>query len=407
MTDVASSRSLLKRDSMIMGLIGTAHLSSHFFQLCLPPLFPLLHSAFNVNYVKLGSLITILFLVSGVCQAFAGIIVDRFGSRPILLLGIVTMATCVLLCAFVTKFWMFYPLMVLLGAGNSVFHPADFSALSHQISKTRLGRAYSVHAFSGTIGYAAAPTLVGGIALLTNWHIALITAGIFGWIVALLFIRYGRHYISDQHHLHYHHANAKISYRRLIVMPVILFSFCYFLFTAGVTTGVQTFAPTALIDFYNVTLAAATSVLSAYLISSAIGILLGGVIADHTTRHVFIATSGLALSAMAMLAVAANWLSFSSAIIAIAASGLCQGITSPSRDVLVKGATPPGSTGRVFGFVYSGLDAGSTLSPLLFGILIDHHQHRAIFAAIAIMLTLAIFAVLQIGNRQNVVQEVA
>src|SRR5882672_3190493 len=129
MTDIPPPKNTLKQDSLIMGLVGSAHILSHFFQLSLPPLFPLLHDAFHVSYVELGSLITLFYLVSGTCQAFAGIFVDRYGSRPVLMFGIITMATCIGLISLITQFWMLYPLMALAGLGNGIFHPADLSAL--------------------------------------------------------------------------------------------------------------------------------------------------------------------------------------------------------------------------------------------------------------------------------------
>lgn len=400
MSGVVEPQNTLKRDSLVMGLVGTAHFSSHFYQLSLAPLFPILHQVFNVNYVTLGSVMTAFYLVSGICQAFAGIFVDRFGARPILIGGIITMASCLGLAGLVTQFWMLYPLLILAGIGNSVFHPADFSALTHRVSKRRLGRAYSIHASSGTLGYASSPIIIGSIAAFAGWRTALIAAGILGWIIALLLIRFSHHLIPEHGDPHAHHAHVKISYRKLITMPALLFAFAYFLFTSGAGTAFQTFSTASFIDFYKVGLSAATGALSTYLICSAIGMLLGGVIADHTSHHVLVAAGSLLLCAALMGFVASGWVPFSLVALAVGGAGLCQGITTPSRDILVKGATPPGSTGRVFGFVYSGLDAGSMIAPLIFGALVDHHAYHEVFAGIAAMFAIAIFSVITIGQHQ-------
>ncbi|MGE3624410.1 MAG: MFS transporter [Bdellovibrionales bacterium] len=389
MSDTDLSSSTLRRDVLVTSLVGGAHFTSHFFQLSLAPLFPILHDVFDASYVMLGSVMTVFYLVSGICQAFAGVLVDRFGPRPALLFGILSMAVCVGLAGLVTHFWMFYPLFILAGIGNSVFHPADFSALSHQVSKPRMGRAFSIHSSSGTLGYAMAPLVIGFIAAHGNWRVALCAGGLMGLAVAGLVYRYGRECIPDHGYGDAARPAAKISYRQLIAMPALLFAFGYFLFTSAAGGAIQNFSIASFMDFYGVTLKTATTALSAYLISSAIGMLLGGVIADHTFRHVAVAVTGLLSCAFLMCLVASGFLSFNLVVVTLAAAGLCQGITAPSRDILVKGATPPGATGRVFGFVYSGLDAGSMVAPILFGALVDRHAYHLAYFGIAALFATA------------------
>ena len=82
----------------------------------------------------------------------------------------------------------------------------------------------------------------------------------------------------------------------------------------------------------------------------------------------------------------------------MALAGFSVGLTNPSRDVLIRAATPPGAAGKVFGFVYSGLDFGSALAPLLFGYLLDGGQSRLVFAAVATMYMLAVATVLQLNR---------
>jgi len=404
MTDTAVPISTLKRDSFVTGLIGSAHFISHFYQLSLAPLFPVFHTYFGVSYTALGSLVTAFYLVSGLCQAFAGIFVDKWGPRPVLLFGMMSMATCIGLAGLVTHFWMFYPLLVLAGTGNSVFHPADFSALSHQVSKPRLGRAFSIHACGGRLGYAMAPLIVGTLATYCGWRMALGTAGIFGWLVSLALIRYGRDYIPDHGFGDAANPHASISYSKLIAMPALLFAFGYFFLTAAAGSAFQNFSIAAFMDYYGVSLDMAARALSAYLISSAVGMLCGGVLADHTQHHARVAALGLCLTAAFMALIASGNLSYGLVVAAAAAVGACEGVTAPSRDILVKGAAPPGATGRVFGFVYSGLDAGSTVAPLVFGALVDHHAYHAIFFGIAILFGSAILSVLTLGQRQTAKQ---
>ena len=65
--------------------------------------------------------------------------------------------------------------------------------------------------------------------------------------------------------------------------------------------------------------------------------------------------------------------------------GLFSGTAGPSRDLIVKRASPENATGRVYGVVYAGLDIGQALAPLLYGTLMDLHQPATLWIAIAVV----------------------
>jgi MFS family permease len=79
-----------------------------------------------------------------------------------------------------------------------------------------------------------------------------------------------------------------------------------------------------------------------------------------------------------------------------AAAGFASGATGPSRDMIVRTATPDGAAGRVYGFVYSGLDLGAAIGPVWFGFMLDHRQGNAIFLAAAACFVVAIATVMQV-----------
>jgi len=140
----------------------------------------------------------------------------------------------------------------------------------------------------------------------------------------------------------------------------------------------------------------ATAGLTAFLGASALGTLMGGELADRFRHHALIASTGLCFGAGFMAVVAVFSLPIPGIVALMAVAGCCVGLTNPSRDILIRAATPPGAAGKVFGFVYSGLDFGSATAPLLFGYLLDGGQPRVVFAAIAGMYLLAVFTVLQL-----------
>jgi len=378
----------LARDVRVVGLVSGAHLLSHFFQLALAPLFPILSQEFAVSYLELGAVTTAFYAISGVCQVFAGTLVDRFGAGRVLIAGVSLLAGAMVGAAFATSYWMLIPVAVVAGLGNSVFHPADLAILSTQVSSRIIGRAYSAHATCGTLGYALSPFVVGSLALLANWRVALVLAGVIGLAGAAVLWWYRAD--LDAHRKSKHAAEgAHASYWSVIANPVVVSAFLYFALMAGAGIGVQNFATVAMVKLYAVPLAVATGAVTIYIIGSAAGTLVGGVIADRTTRHDVVALSGLSIAALLMVTTALAGFGFAGTLTTLALAGLFAGSTAPSRDMLVRSITPPAAAGRIFGFVYSGLDLGSSLAPLLFGSLIDHDMPASIFAANAVMVALA------------------
>ena len=387
----------VRHDATVAGLVGLAHFTSHFFQIAFAPLFPLMKSEFGADWTELGLIVTVFFIASGICQAFAGMVVDRLGARGVLAAGIALLAGSTALASLASELWMIYPLAALAGVGNSVFHPADFSIMTSKIAHNRLGRVYSVHAFLGTLGYAAAPAVVGALAYVFDWRTALLIAGCAGLAVAIVVWRSPILNVAGSAHAHDAQAKAAtIGYRELLAMPAIMIAFAYFIFTAAAGIGLQSFSVAAFIDIYGVSLPAATNALSAYLVASASGMLIGGIVADRTPKHHLVAAAGLVTAAVLMVFLASAGPGYLAAAALMAGAGLAVGMTGPSRDMLVKAATPPGSTGKVFGFVYSGLDLGALIGPMIFGLLMDMHLPHHIFLAVMVMQILGVFTAFQV-----------
>jgi MFS family permease len=389
--DASSPQSFL-RDARVIGLVGVAHGVSHFLQLALPPLFPLLKAEFDVSWTLLGALVGVFYAASGVAQFASGFLVDRIGARPVLLGGMALLAGGTLLASFAPGMSWLYPVVALMGVGNGVFHPADFAILNANVAQRRLGHAYSMHGIGGNLGYAAAPVVSFGLATVLGWRGALAAMAVVGLVVLGMLLtqrsHLGSHRASDSHG---HSVPGSFT---LFRQAAILSCFAYFVVQTSATVGLQTFSPSALNATFAVPLALANSAVTAYLLGSSAGILVGGFLAVRTDRHDRVAATGLAAAA-GLVAIVATGPSLPTLLPLFAAIGFVAGATGPSRDLIVRSATPKGAAGRVYGFVYSGLDVGATLGPLWFGVLLDHGMGRQMFLAIAVLLGIAIMTVLQ------------
>ena len=179
----------------------------------------------------------------------------------------------------------------------------------------------------------------------------------------------------------------------LLSVPVVL-CFVYFALLSVALVGIQTFLPPTLGALYGMPIALATAALTGFLLGASAGVVCGGVIADRGRRHDLVVIAGLAVAGGLVLALALVDGGPAVTLGLTSAAGFASGITMPSRDMLVRAAAPVGATGRVFGFVYSGLDLGSSLTPPTMGFLIDSGAPRGVFFIVVAALLLAIVSVL-------------
>jgi predicted MFS family arabinose efflux permease len=277
-----------------------------------------------------------------------------------------------------------------------VFHPADFAVLNANVTPRRLGHAYSTHGVGGSLGYALAPVLSYGLASAFGWRTALLTLGTAG-VVMIGLLATQRDLLKSRPHDPAAPRHTLENSLALFRQTPILLCFGYFCALTLAAVGIQTFVGTSLNAAYGIPMAIATSAITAYLLGSTTGILAGGFMAARTRHHDRVAATGLAVGATAMLAIATlPALAMHLAIPILALTGFALGATGPSRDMIVKAATPPGASGRVYGFVYSGLDLGATLGPITMGTVLDHGSPRVVFLAIAACLVIAIATVVRV-----------
>ncbi len=386
-------------DARIIALIAAGHMVSHFLQLTLPPLFPLLKSEFDVSWVALGLVSSVFYGVSGVMQTVSGFFVDRLGARRVLLTGMTLFGGAIAATGLVSSYWMLLPVAAVAGLGNSVFHPADYSMLNTSVSARRIARGYSAHAILGSIGFILGPVFVGSVSHFAGWRTALVTAGIVGCLATLAIARQTRGLGGPAPRVaHAPRVGLRADIRVLLSVPILM-ALAYFALLTASSTGIQTFSVPALGLIYLAPLTLATGALTVYLVGSALGTFTGGFLAERATRHDLVAAGGVlsAATLMAVLATGSVPLSLIGAV--MAAAGFSMGITGPSRDMLVRAATPRGSSGKVFGFVYSGMDLGSLIAPPMYGWFLDRGEPRAMFAVVGAIMLVMIFTVVQVRRR--------
>ncbi len=391
----------LRQDAQVITLVGVAHGVSHFFHLILAPLFPWLKAEFGLSYAELGLLMTVFFVVSGIGQASAGFVVDRVGARAVLFAGMAVLGLSALALSLAQNYPMLLAGAMLAGLGNCVFHPADLTLLNKRVSTARLGHAFSVHGISGNLGWAAAPVFMAGIAGVAGWRTALVAAAFvpFAWLAVLFAFRgalqtgQGDAAAGKQAGA----AHAESGALSFIRLPAVWMCFGYFFITALALAGIQSFSAAGLRDLYDMSLASATVGQTAYMLSSAVGMVLGGFVAAKAARHDRTIAMAFGVSGLCSLLIAAAFTPGWMAVLLMGAVGFGAGLAGPSRDLLIRAAAPRNATGRVYGVVYSGLDTGLACGPLLFGVLMDGGQPALMFVLIGVFQAMAILTAVNVG----------
>lgn len=402
-TAVASGR----REIEAIALVGFGHSVSHFFHLVIPPLFPWLMREFGLSFTEAGALTAVFFTVSGIGQALAGFVVDRVGARRVLLAGMVLFVAAAAILGLAPNYAALLLAAGVAGLGNSVFHPADYTLLNRNVSMPRLGHAFSVHGLSGNLGWALAPVFMTGITVLSSWRVAAFAAALVAAVAfTLLWLR--RDAITEPPlHASPHGTSAPpMSSFAFLGSGAVWMCFLFFLFITVAYAAQQNFGPSVLHNLYGMSLAAGASALTAFLLGGAAGIAVGGFMVARQQAHDRVIAVVLILAAVFALLLATGRVPAWSVTALMAAMGFCVGMAGPSRDMLVRRAATArfgqGSFGRVYGFVYSGLDVGLALSPVLvFGPLMDNGQFKMVLVAAAVSQGLAVISALGVGRGAN------
>ena len=405
----------LGQDAKVIGLVSMAHAISHFSHMLLVPLFPVFQKEFALSFSQLGFLVTVFFIVSGVGQALSGFWVDRVGARPVLFSAIGVFMLAALVAASAQGYSWLIVAAALAGLGNSPFHPCDFTILNHRVSQPRLGHAFSTHGISGSLGWALAPLFYAGMTSLVGWRNAYFVA-VMLYAVVLLILWLNR----DSLHVQVAHrdqpdqpdttAVKKESDFAFLKLPVVWWCFGFFMLSTVTLAMVQSFSVPILKALHGVSFEMATLTLTAYLLCGALGILVGGFIASSQTRRGVSSDQAImicyAAGAVLLMLCATGVLGAVGTMVALAATGFVVGIGNPSRDMMVKNATPKGASGRMYGTVYSGFDVGFAVAPLIFGALMDRQLYSACLYGVAFVLLVSIGFARGVGQRTgNTVQQ--
>ena len=393
----------------VVGAVSGAHTLSHLYLLAYPPLFPILARHFDVTVAQLGLLVTAIYVPQLLLQLPIGVVVDRIGAKRVLVGGLLLTSLTIGLSGFAPTYTVLLACAFVSGIGQSVFHPADYALLDAVTEVHTEGKAFSVHTFGGYAGFAAAPAVIGGIAIAIDWRVALIAAGSLGVVYALLLAivtppvyarTLGERTARDTPEIGNSIREMAAYVRQWDLLAVAIF----YLVTMTALVGLQSFTTVLAVDSYGFDESLANTLLTAHLAATAVGVLVGGPLADRLPyRGVIIATFLLAAGGVAVASGLGSSASFVGPLVVFVLVGLVFGTALPSRDKLANNTGDPESTAARFGFFFTGLSLGAVISPALLGWVIDVSSAVVAFWLIGVGLVLAAGMILVIRAMDGVV----
>jgi MFS family permease len=378
----------------LVGGVCFAHMVSHYYIVLLAPLFAFIRADYGVSYTELGLALTAFNAVSTVMQTPVGFFIDRTDARLVLISGLLLGAGAIAVAALLNSFLVFVAMFALMGLANTVYHPSDYTLLSERVAPQRMTQVFSYHNCSGMIGSAVAPVTLLFLQDMVGWRGAFLGATVLG-LVAALFVAL----MGDAPAVRPHKPKPRDEEKptadglKLLLSPLILFNLLLFFMLSMVGGGLNQYLVVGLQALHGTPAAIANTALTSLLTLSAVGVLIGGQLAGRTSRHNLVTALGLGVAGGATALIGLTDLGTFLLILVVSVSGFATGMAIPSRDMIVRSATPPGSFGKVFGFVTTGLHIGGMISPLIFGQLLDHGMPRGVFLFIAACALIAVATV--------------
>jgi FSR family fosmidomycin resistance protein-like MFS transporter len=240
-----------------------------------------------------------------------------------------------------------------------------------------MGKAFSLHTFSGHLGGALAPATMALLVSLHDWRFAMVAVGAFGIVAAVILLAQGS-VLRDEHDEAdadaRNRAKTAFSMREtleLMVSPTMITLFLFFVVTTLAGNGIASFSQVINIKLMGVSLETAGTALSGFLFASTAGILAGGVAADKTTRHDAQASIAFGLCGAIFAGLAMFVVSDTTLVLLFVIAGFAYGMIRPARDMMVRALAPKGAAGRAFAWASTGISVGGAVGPIMFGLMVD------------------------------------
>lgn len=381
----------------VLLMVSLGHLLNDMFQSVIPSIYPMIKESLGLSFVQVGAITLTNQITSSLLQPLVGYYSDKHPRPYGLVVGMCFTLTGLLLLSVANSFPAVLLSVAFVGVGSSVLHP-ESSKVARLASGGAKGMAQSIFQIGGNVGRAFGPVAVALIVVphgqgSIRWFALLAVVAV--WVLS----RIGRWYQKQlakqaakvvpnagRNEVMLHENKNNLTRRQiviaLLVLLVLMFSKDFY------TANIQSYLTFYMIDKFGLSVGASQYVLFAFLVSTAIGLLIGGEVGDRYGRKYVIWGSILGSSPFALLLPYCNlaWTIVLAVLVGMVMSSAMSAILVYGTELL------PGSVGMISG-AFFGLSFGlGGIGSALFGWLADLTNIQYVFQLTAFLPLLGIVA---------------
>jgi len=332
---------------------------------------PLIKSEFHLDAFQMGLLLSAFFTTYVVSQPFMGILVDRLGAARVLAAGFALWSVSTFLAGLSSGVLNLVALRLVMGVGESVCYPSGFALISQRVTDQHRARATALMQVGSVVGPALGTFVGGAIMIRYGWRTMFIALGVasLAWLIpwsgelrspsrAVKPAAGGPGWIDVV--------------RQRALWGTVFGNFCsnyafYFVFA---------WVPLYLVEERGLSLAAMTSVNGFIWVMDSLSILAAGWLIDRSIRRgatpslAYKTALSLSAAGVGLCLLALNGAGAAAGAALLLATGVADGLNSPSVGALTQRFAGPLATGRWMGTQNAVSNTAGILAPSVTGYLV-------------------------------------
>jgi FSR family fosmidomycin resistance protein-like MFS transporter len=380
----------------ILVALSVAHFLNDLIQSLIPAIYPIIKQAHGLDFGQIGMITFTFQMTASLFQPLVGNYTDRHPQPYSLVAGMAsTLVGLIVLSQAAT-----YPMLIvgaaLVGLGSSIFHP-EATRMAGVASGGRHGLAQSLFQIGGQGGAAAGP-LIAALIVVPNGQGSLGWFSLVALLAILVMVHVGRWYARELERMAARPDRVTKETRPLIAFAIPIAILITVMFSKNAYfASLQSFYTFYLMDRFSVTVAESQKLLFLFLVSSPIGLIIGGPLGDKIGRRRMIIVSIVGAAPFALLLPYVNL--FWTAVLAFLIGAI---ISSAFSSILVYAIELlPGRVGMIGGLFY-GLAFGlGALGAAILGEVADRTSITTVYQICAFLPLMGLLAVFlpKVGTR--------
>ena len=394
-------------DRSITGFVMAGHGLVHTYELSIPILMTIWLLEFSVTAAVLGAVVTVGYGLFGVGALPAGLLVDRFGSRRLIVGCLVGMGCSFLLLSVSPSIVGVALALGVWGVAASVYHPAGLALISNGVRDDVRGTAFAYHGVAGNVGIAFGPLATALLLLAFDWRLVVAALAVPALLAAVagLVTRFdetaavevtdgGRDEVEIRSLSTFVDGTRRMFTLGFgLVFLVVMFDGLYY-------RGALTFLPELLDDFLSPFVGGGLGLFGpespyaeefdlaqyAYVGLLTVGIggqYVGGKLTDRIAPERGLAGALLVLAALAIAFVPAAEASLPTLVAVTVALGFALFAMQPLSQATIAKYSPPDARGLSFGYTYLGIFGVGSLGATIVGTVLTYATVDVVFVVLA------------------------